>query len=345
MGKPRVLSGVQPTGNLHLGNYLGAIRNWVTDQYESENFFCVVDLHAITVPHDPKVLAENTRAIAALYLACGIDLSCSSIFVQSHISAHAELAWLLNCVTPLNWLERMIQFKEKSVKQGENVGVGLLDYPVLMAADILLYDADRVPVGEDQKQHLELTRDIALRVNHQFGPKKSKKSKEEPAPVLKVPEPAIRNAGARVMSLTDGTKKMSKSDPSEMSRIAILDSPDVIKKKIKRCKTDPERGLEFDNPDRPECNNLLGLYQVLSNQTKEAVAAECADMGWGQFKPLLTDAAIAALDPIQTRYQEILADPTYLDSVLKDGQDKANAVAQTTLNRVKTAMGFALPPQ
>lgn len=335
MGKPRVLSGVQPTGNLHLGNYLGAIRNWVTDQYDSENFFCVVDLHAVTVPHDPKVLAENTRAIAALYLACGIDLSCSSIFVQSQISAHAELAWLLNCVTPLNWLERMIQFKEKAVKQGENVSVGLLDYPVLMAADILLYDADRVPVGEDQKQHLELTRDIALRVNHQFG--------SEDNVILKVPDPAIRKAGARVMSLTDGTSKMSKSDPSEMSRIAILDPPDVIKKKIKRCKTDPVRGLEFDNPDRPECNNLLGLYQVMSNQTKEAVAAECAEMGWGQFKPLLTDAAIATLEPIQQKYREILDDPGYLDTVLKDGQTKANEVAQATLNRVKTAMGFSLP--
>ncbi len=335
MGTPRVLSGVQPTGNLHLGNYLGAIRNWVTDQQGSDNFFCVVDLHAITVPHDPKVLADNTRSIAALYLACGIDLSCSTIFVQSHVSAHAELTWLLNCVTPLNWLERMIQFKEKAVKQGENVGVGLLDYPVLMAADILLYDADRVPVGEDQKQHLELTRDIALRVNHQFG--------SEEKPVLKAPDPVIRKAGARVMSLTDGTSKMSKSDPSEMSRIAILDSPDVIKKKIKRCKTDPVRGLEFDNPERPECNNLLGLYQVLSNQTKEAVAAECADMGWGQFKPLLTDTVVAALEPIQQKHQEIMTDPGYLDGVLKDGQDKANAVAQGTLNRVKTAMGFALP--
>ncbi|MEM9245465.1 MAG: tryptophan--tRNA ligase, partial [Cyanobacteria bacterium P01_F01_bin.153] len=193
MGKPRVLSGVQPTGNLHLGNYLGAIRNWVDDQHDSENFFCVVDLHAVTVPHDPTVLAENTRAIAALYLACGIDLSCSTIFVQSQISAHAELAWLLNCITPLNWLERMIQFKEKAVKQGENVSVGLLDYPVLMAADILLYDSDRVPVGEDQKQHLELTRDIALRINHQFG--------AEDNVILKVPDPVIRKAGARVMSL------------------------------------------------------------------------------------------------------------------------------------------------
>ncbi len=343
MGKPRVLSGVQPTGTLHLGNYLGAIRNWVDDQHDSDNFFCVVDLHAVTVPHDPTMLAENTRAIAALYLACGIDLSCSTIFVQSQISAHAELAWLLNCVTPLNWLERMIQFKEKAVKQGENVSVGLLDYPVLMAADILLYDADRVPVGEDQKQHLELTRDIALRVNHQFGAGDSLGKGGEGDSILKVPDPAIRKAGARVMSLTDGANKMSKSDPSEMSRIEILDSPDQIKKKIKRCKTDPVRGLEFDNPERPECNNLLGLYQVLSNQTKEAVATECAHMGWGQFKPLLTAAAIATLEPIQHKYQDILNDPGYLDTMLKDGQTKANEVAQATLNRVKTAMGFSLP--
>lgn len=335
MAKPRILSGVQPTGNLHLGNYLGAIRNWVEQQHQSDNFFCVVDLHAITVPHNPASLAEDTYAIAALYLACGIDLNCSRIFVQSHVTAHSELAWLLNCVTPLNWLERMIQFKEKAVKQGENVGVGLLDYPVLMAADILLYDADRVPVGEDQKQHIELTRDIALRINHQFG--------RDDAPVLKVPEPAIQKAGARVMSLTDGTKKMSKSDPSEMSRINLLDTPDEIQKKLKRCKTDPVRGLSFDDPDRPECNNLLGLYQLLSGQTREAVAAECTDMGWGQFKPLLTDTVIAALEPIQARYHEVRRDQTYLESVLRDGREAAETVANATLTRVKDALGFSRP--
>jgi len=335
MGKPRVLSGVQPTGNLHLGNYLGAIRNWVDGQANFENFFCVVDLHAITVPHDPATLAQDTRAIAALYLACGIDLNHATIFVQSHVSAHSELAWLLNCITPLNWLERMIQFKEKAVKQGENVSVGLLDYPVLMAADILLYDADRVPVGEDQKQHLELTRDIALRVNHQYG--------REDAPVLKVPEPAIQKAGARVMSLTDGTKKMSKSDPSPLSRISLLDPPDEIVKKIKKCKTDPVRGLEFDNPDRPECNNLLGLYQILSGQTKEAVAAECAPMGWGQFKPLLTDTVVAALEPIQTKYHEVVNETGYLDGILRQGRETAEAVADATLLRVKDALGFSRP--
>ncbi|MEO0849253.1 MAG: tryptophan--tRNA ligase [Cyanobacteria bacterium J06643_13] len=335
MSKQRVLSGIQTTGNLHLGNYLGAIRNWVEIQQDYDNFFFFADLHAITVPHDPKMLAENTLKMAAVYLASGIDLECSTIFVQSHVSAHSELAWLLNCVTPLNWLERMIQFKEKAVKQGENVGVGLLDYPVLMAADILLYDADKVPVGEDQKQHLELTRDIAGRVNDQFGTKKET--------VLKVPEPMIRKEGARIMSLTDGTKKMSKSDPSELSRIDILDPPDAIKRKIKKCKTDPVKGLTFDDPERPECNNLLTLYQILGNKTKAEVATECQDMGWGQFKPLLTETAIEALKPIQDKYHELMSDRSYLDSVLKDGSEQASAVANQTLARTKAALGF-LPP-
>ncbi|PSF38161.1 tryptophan--tRNA ligase [Aphanothece hegewaldii CCALA 016] len=332
MSLQRVLSGVQPTGNLHLGNYLGAIRNWVEIQQEYESFFCVVDLHAITVPHDPKTLAQDTYKIAALYLACGIDLQYSTIFVQSHVTAHSELAWLLNCITPLNWLERMIQFKEKAIKQGENVSVGLLNYPVLMAADILLYNADKVPVGEDQKQHLELTRDIAVRVNDKYGTRKN--------PVLKMPEPMIAKEGARVMSLTDGTSKMSKSDPSEMSRINLLDTPDVIQKKIKRCKTDLVKGLTFDDPERPECNNLLTLYLLLSGKTKEEVIAECQDMGWGQFKPLLTDTAIAALKPIQDKYYEIIDDQGYLQSVLREGRFKAETVANETLSRVRNALGY-----
>ncbi|MDJ0725927.1 MAG: tryptophan--tRNA ligase [Prochloraceae cyanobacterium] len=332
MGKKRVLSGIQTTGSLHLGNYLGAIRNWVEIQKEYDNFIFVADLHAITVPHEPKTLAANTRTIAALYLACGIDLEYATIFVQSHVSAHSELTWLFNCITPLNWLERMIQFKEKAVKQGENVSVGLLDYPVLMAADILLYEADLVPVGEDQKQHIELTRDIAIRINDRFGKKKE--------PVLKIPEPLIRKAGARVMSLADGTRKMSKSDPSEMSRIELLDAPEAIKKKIKRCKTDPVKGLSFDDPERPECNNLLNLYTILAGKTKEEVAAECQDMGWGQFKPLLTETTIAALEPIQSKYFELIEDRGYLDSVLKQGQEKAESVANRTLSRVKQALGY-----
>jgi len=335
MGKQRVLSGVQPTGSLHLGNYLGAIRNWVDDQAQYDNFFCVVDLHAITVPHDPKTLAEDTYRIAALYLACGIDLAHATIFVQSHIPAHSELAWLLNCLTPLNWLEDMTQFKEKAIKQEEKVSTGLLAYPVLMAADILLYQADQVPVGEDQKQHLELTRDIVDRLNFKFG------SSEKP--VLKRPEPLIRTEGARVMSLTDGNRKMSKSDPSDLSRINLLDPPEKIQKKISKCKTDSIRGLVFDDPDRPECHNLLTLYSLLSGQTKTAVAQDCQDMGWGEFKPLLTEATITALEPIRKKYQALRDDQAYLETVLREGREKAGAIAQQTLKEVKTALGFCLP--
>ncbi|HEY9729748.1 MAG TPA: tryptophan--tRNA ligase [Chroococcales cyanobacterium] len=335
MGKQRAFSGVQPTGNLHLGNYLGAIRNWVEGQSRYENFFCVVDLHAITAPHNPATLASDTYTIAALYLACGIDLEYSTIFVQSHVAAHSELTWLFNCFTPVNWLTDMIQFKEKAVRQGENVNTGLLDYPVLMAADILLYQADVVPVGEDQKQHLELTRDIADRMNFQFA-----KDKE---PILKVPEPLIRKEGARVMSLTDGTKKMSKSDPSDLSRLNLLDSPDEIQKKIKRCKTDPIKGLTFDDPERPECNNLLTLYMLLSGKKKEDVAEECRDMGWGQFKPLLAETAVEALKPIQQKYRAVMDDKGYLESVLREGRQKAEAIANETLTNVKSALGYSLP--
>ncbi len=335
MGKPRVLSGIQPTGDLHLGNYLGAIRNWVDIQQDYDSFLFMADLHAITVPHDPTKLAESTYKVAALYLASGISLDHATIFVQSHVPAHTELAWLLNCITPLNWLEDMVQFKEKAIKQGENVGAGLLTYPVLQAADILLYEPDKVPVGEDQKQHLELTRDIAARLNYLFG--------KEDQPILKLPDPMIRKEGARVMSLTDGTKKMSKSDPSDLSRINLLDSPDEIQRKLKRCKTDSVRGLTFDDPDRPECNNLLSLYMILSNQTKEAVAAECADMGWGQFKPLLTDTMIGALKPIQEKYNAIMDEPGYLEKVLRQGREKAESIANVTLEKVKLALGYSKP--
>ena len=336
MARPRVLSGVQPTGSLHLGNWLGAIRNWVDLQRSHDTFFCVVDLHAITVPHDPKQLAADTRSTAALYLACGIDPEQATVFVQSQVPAHAELAWLLNCVTPLNWLERMIQFKEQAVKQGDNVSVGLLDYPVLMAADILLYDADQVPVGEDQKQHLELARDIAQqRINSRFG--------SEETPVLKVPKPMIMKEGARVMSLTDGSAKMSKSDPNEGARINLLDPPELITKKIKRAKTDPVMGLAFGNPERPEADNLLGLYALLSGQSREQVSSECAEMGWGRFKPLLAETTVEALRPIQQRYSEISADRSGLDQVLEIGRQRASAVAEQTLQRVQEAMGFARP--
>jgi tryptophanyl-tRNA synthetase len=317
---------------------LGAIRNWVALQDSHDTFFCVVDLHAITVPHDPARLAEDTLSTAALYLACGIDPARSTVFVQSQVSAHSELAWLLNCVTPLNWLERMIQFKEKAIKQGDNVSVGLLDYPVLMAADILLYDADLVPVGEDQKQHLELARDIAQqRINARFAPKDPS---GEPIAILRVPEPLILKQGARVMSLTDGTSKMSKSDPNEGSRINLLDPPELISKKIKRAKTDPVMGLVFGDPERPEADNLLGLYALLAGLSPEQAAGDCAQMGWGQFKPLLAEAAVEALRPLQQRYFELRADPAALLQVLDQGRRRATEVADATLARVRQALGF-----
>ena len=333
MRRKRVLSGVQPTGALHIGNWLGAIRNWVELQESHETFVCVVDLHALTVPHDPKILSENTLKTAALYVACGMNPEKCSIFVQSHITAHSELCWLLNCLTPLNWLERMIQFKEKSIKQGDNVSIGLMNYPVLMAADILLYEADLVPVGEDQKQHLELARDIAQqRVNARFGSKENK--------LLTVPEPLIIKEGAKIMSLDEGRKKMSKSDPNENSRITLLDTPDLITKKIKRAKTDSIIGLEFDNVDRPEANNLLSIYSVLSGQGREAVAKECSSMGWGTFKPLLAEATIASLEPIQSQFKELMNDRSELQRILDGGRERAEEVAQTTLKRMQLALGL-----
>jgi tryptophanyl-tRNA synthetase len=332
---------VQPTGALHLGNWLGAIRNWVDLQESHDTFFCVVDLHAITVPHDPARLAEDTLTTAALYLACGIDPARSTVFVQSQVSAHSELCWLLNCVTPLNWLERMIQFKEKAVKQGAEVSTGLLDYPVLMAADILLYDADLVPVGEDQKQHLELARNIAQqRINARF---RERDAQGEPVAILKVPEPLILSQGARVMSLTDGRSKMSKSDPNEASRITLLDPPELITRKIKRAKTDALMGLAFNQPERPEADNLLGLYALLSGLGRERAAEECAGMGWGQFKPLLAETVVEALRPIQERYSELRADPGALQMVLRQGRERAQEVAGRSLARVRQAMGFLEP--
>lgn len=323
----RVLSGVQPTGSLHLGNYLGAIRQWVNIQQKYESFFCVVDLHAITVPHKPKELATNTLSAAAMYIAAGIDPAKAPIFVQSHVSAHAELTWLLNCMTPIGWLERMIQYKEKAVKQGENVCVGLFDYPVLMASDILLYQASLVPVGEDQRQHLELTRDIARRFHDMFCKRKKR--------VFREPKALIVEDGARVMSLVDGTSKMSKSAELDKSRINLLDPPDVIKSKIKRCKTDTFVGLEFDNPERPECTNLLNIFSAVTGLDRDQVLDECAHLSWGQFKPKLADAVIAHLEPIQSRYHDTMADRASLNEILNQGRDAAEEVAAVTLQNAK----------
>ncbi|CAO1945000.1 unnamed protein product [Urochloa humidicola] len=339
--KKRVVSGVQPTGMVHLGNYLGAIKNWVALQDLYETFFFIVDLHAITLPYDAPDLSKSTRSTAAIYLACGIDSSKASIFIQSHVRAHVELMWLLSSTTPIGWLNRMIQFKEKSRKAGdENVGVALLTYPVLMASDILLYQTDLVPVGEDQTQHLELTREIAERVNNLYGGRKWKKLGGRGGSLFKIPEALIPSAGARVMSLTDGLSKMSKSAPSDQSRINLLDPKDVIVNKIKRCKTDSFPGLEFDNPERPECKNLLAIYQIITGKTKEEVVSECQDMNWGTFKTTLTDALIEHLQPIQARYEEIMSDPGYLDNVLLEGAGRASEIADITLNNVYQAMGF-----
>ena len=333
MNQKRVLSGVQPTGDVHIGNWLGAIRNWVELQENYETFVCVVDLHAITTPHNPKSLFQNSLSTAALYIACGMNPDKCSIFIQSQITAHSELCWILNCLTPLNWMERMIQFKEKSIKQGDNVSIGLLDYPVLMAADILLYDADLVPVGEDQKQHLELARDIASqRVNSKFGTENNQ--------ILKVPKPLIVKECSKVMSLTDGTKKMSKSDPNENSRINLLDNPDTISKKIKRAKTDSELGLEFANPLRPEADNLLTIYSITSDLGRERALEHCKGMGWGKFKPEFTESIINKLKPIQDKYKELMNDKGELNRILINGKISAEEVSQLTLGRVKKALGF-----
>ncbi|GIL48829.1 hypothetical protein Vafri_5251 [Volvox africanus] len=341
--RKRILSGVQPTGRPTLGNYLGAMKNWVALQEQYDNFFCVVDLHAITVPHDPRELRASTRSMAATYIAAGIDPDRATIFVQSHVPAHAELAWLLSCVTPVGWLGRMIQFKEKSRKQGEDVRTGLMTYPVLMAADILLYQADLVPVGEDQKQHLELTRDIADKVNLEFGGKGWKKRGGRGGRVFKIPEVFIPPAGARIMSLQDGTAKMSKSAENDNSRINLTDTPDIIASKIKRCKTDTVEGLEWGNPDRPEASNLLTIYSLCTGKSKDEVISECSSMRWGGFKPLLTDAIIEHLRPLQSKYAELMADQSYIDAVLDKGAEAASMTADKTLADVRDAMGFVAP--
>ena len=330
--KKRILSGVQPTGDLHLGNWLGAIRNWVTLQEQYETFLCVVDLHAITAEHNPKELTQNTLSTAALYVACGIDPNICSIFVQSHIPAHCELCWILNCMTPMNWMERMIQFKEKSIQQGNNVSIGLFDYPILMAADILLYDADYVPVGEDQKQHLELARDIAQqRINAKFSKEKD---------ILKIPQPIIMKSGSKIMSLIDGSRKMSKRDPNEGSRINLLDTPEIISKKIKRAKSDSYVGLEFNNPERPESRNLLMIYSILSGKEISQCENEFSETGWGTFKKLITEQVIESLAPIQEKYKVLINDPHQLNNILIEGKERADELAKKTLKRVKSKLGF-----
>ena len=328
----RVFSGVQPTGNLHLGNYLGAIRNFVGLQETHECIYCVVDMHAITAWQDPKELAHNTREVAAAYIAAGVDADKQVIFNQSKVSAHAELTWILNCVARIGWLNRMTQFKEKAGKHRENASLGLYAYPSLMAADILAYKATHVPVGEDQKQHLELARDIALKFNTDY----------EVEGFFPQPEPLILGPATRVMSLRDGSKKMSKSDASDMSRINMTDDAETLAKKIRKAKTDPEplpseaAGLE----GRPEAKNLITIYAALTDSTVDAVLAEHGGTQFSGFKQALTDVVVENLAPITEEMARLKADPAYIDSVLAKGAERANAIAQPILKEVKEIVGF-----
>ncbi|MCD6034383.1 MAG: trpS [Rickettsiales bacterium] len=325
----RVLSGVQPTGNLHLGNYLGAIRNWVKMQHDHESLFCIVDLHAITVRQNPEELRKATRAVAAAYIACGIDPSHSAIFVQSHVPEHTELGWILGCNTPLGWLNRMTQFKEKAGKDRENASLGLYGYPVLMAADILVYKATHVPVGEDQKQHLELTRDIAGAFNRDYG-------KE----VFPLPEPLILGEGTRVMSLRDGTKKMSKSDPSDYSRINLNDDADTVALKIRKAKSDMLEGVTYHPQERPEAANLLNIYSTVAGIPRAEAEARFATVSFSEFKKELADVLVAHLSPISIEWNKLLADTAYLDSILKKGAERARSLASACLVEVRETVGF-----
>ncbi len=330
----RIFSGVQPTGNLHLGNYLGAIRNFVHLQDESECLYCVVDLHAITVWQEPAELAANTREVTASFIAAGLDPKKSILFNQSQVPEHVELAWIFNCVARLGWLNRMTQFKEKAGKHRENASVGLYVYPNLMAADILAYKATHVPVGEDQKQHLELTRDIAQKFNHDFG-----------VELFPVVEPLILDAAARVMSLRDGTKKMSKSDPSDQSRINMTDDSDAIANKIKRARTDPEPvpdGSENggNRASRPEAFNLLEIYGALAGCSLGEAQNVFGGKQFSAFKEALTEVAVEKLGPIGAEMQKLMADPAYIDDVLRDGAGRARVLAQPVLEEVFQAVGL-----
>ena len=326
--RKRIFSGAQPTGNVHLGNYLGALRNWVALQKEYESFFCIVNLHAITVAQDPKILAEKTRELARIYLAVGIDPEISTVLVQSDVPQHAELAWLLNCVTRMSELERMTQFKDKARKQEENVGVGYFDYPVLMAADILLYQTDLVPVGEDQKQHLELTRDIAIRFNRDYGE------------TFRVPEAFIPKVGARIMSLADPAKKMSKSDEeSEAGCIMLLDDADAVRRKFKRAVTDSGTEIRFD-ATRPAITNLLTIYHLLTDKSKDEVEKHFSGHGYAKLKEELAEVTIEFLRPFQERVCGI--DDGKLDEILEQGAARAQAIASVTLAQAKVNMGLVV---
>jgi tryptophanyl-tRNA synthetase len=326
--KRRVLSGIQPSGTSHLGTYLGALKNWVAVQEDHETFYCIVDLHALTTPQDPKVLRKNIREMAAIFLASGLDPSRSTIFRQSHVGAHTQLGWLLNCVAKVGELSRMTQFKDKAQKGGaEAASVGLYTYPVLQAADILLYDANLVPVGEDQRQHLELSRTLARRFNNQYGE------------TFVVPEPMILPVGARIMALDDPTQKMSKSAPTPAGYIELLDEPDTIRRKVRRAKTDS--GSEISaSPDKPAISNLLGIYAALSGKPVSEIEVDYEGKGYGDFKKDLGEIVVEALTPIRERTLELLEDPRELDGILEAGAERASKVADATLRDAQAKMGL-----
>ena len=330
----RIFSGVQPTGNLHLGNYLGAIRNWVALQRDFHCIFCIVDLHALTQPQDPQQLRGQTREVTAAYIAAGIDPERCIIFNQSTVSAHTELAWLLGCLTPLGWLNRMTQFKEKAGKHRENAGLGLYAYPVLMAADILIYKATHVPVGEDQKQHLELARDIAGAFNRRYERE-----------FFPLPEPQILGTATRVMSLRDGTKKMSKSDTSDYSRINMTDDADSIRQKIRKAKTDPHPlpGTLAECASRPEAENLLGIYAALAELTLKEAVEEFAGAPFSRFKDTLSDLAVSVLGRIGSEMRRLMAEPAYIDGILRQGTERARAIAAPHLAEVFDITGLLRP--
>jgi len=338
--RPRVFSGVQPTGNLHLGNYLGAIKRFVDLQDQHECLYCVVDLHAITLPQDPLELRSATREVTAAYLAAGIDAKRHIVFNQSQVSGHAELAWIFNCIARMGWLNRMTQFKEKAGKDRENASAGLYAYPVLMAADILVYRATHVPVGEDQKQHLELARDIAQKFNGDHAARIAGLGLE--GGYFPLPEPLIAGPAPRVMSLRDGTKKMSKSDPSDYSRLNLKDDADMIATKIRKAKTDPEplpseiEGLK----GRPEAENLVTIYAAFARQTPVEVLRAFGGGPFSSFKTALADLCVASLAPINGEMRRLTADPAMIDAVLKDGTERARALAEPVIRDVKDILGF-----
>lgn len=325
--KKRSFSGIQPTGDIHIGNYLAAIKQWVASQAEYDNIFCIVDLHAITIPQDPKILKAKIREVSGLLFAAGIDPKLSAVFVQSQVSAHAELAWILNCFIPMGWMQRMTQFKEKSKELKEQVSVGLFDYPALMSADILLYDTEVVPVGEDQKQHVELSRDLAQRFNSIYGP------------TFHLPKAVIPEVGARIMGLDDPTKKMSKSEDNPGHAINLLDSPDEIRAKIKRATTDSRREIRFDEK-RPGIHNLLVIYEIFSGLSRAEIEASYQGKGYAQLKKDLGEVVVEGLKPLQSRYQELTAEAGHIDSLLAEAAARVRPLAEKTLARVKSRVGL-----